>query len=230
LRIFSILIFLIFILTFSYNLSRAEPYIFLIRKGNSYYKKELYQEALSCYSKAQQKREKEIEPLFNSGSTLYMMEDYVGAIDAFTKVLQEKNTDLKHKAYYNLGNSYYKLGEYDKAASNYIKALELNPHDFNTKHNLEMALQKIEENTEKSKMDEIKGQKPEEQKKDNGEKGKSEEKQTEKPVEGETQLPEELLSPDEARSLINALNTDQNQTIKEIIQKKIGKVENEKDW
>jgi len=229
-RFLSILI-LFFLTIFSgYNLSKAEPYIFLIRKGNSYYIKEHYQEALSFFKKAQQKRDKELLPLFNSGAALYRMEDYVGAVEAFTKVLQEEDTELKQKTYYNLGNSYYRLGEYERAAESYIKALELDPHDFDAKHNLEMALKKIAENNEKPQKDEMKGAKPEERTRGDGKISPEKQEQTKKPVAGDTITPEDLLSPDKAKSLINSLNTDQTSIIKDIIQNKIGKVENEKDW
>lgn len=50
--------------------------------------------------------------------------------------------------YYNLGNSYYRLGELAPAILNYERALLLRPHDSDTRHNLEVARAQLQDDLE----------------------------------------------------------------------------------
>ena len=56
---------------------------------------------------------------------LYNKGEYKAAIDAFSVVLEQcpENAEL----YNNIALCYANLGEYEKAESNYLKALEFNP-------------------------------------------------------------------------------------------------------
>ena len=45
---------------------------------------------------------------------------------------------IKSKAYYNLGNTSYKINKKEEAIAYYRKALELNPNDKDAKYNYEL--------------------------------------------------------------------------------------------
>ena len=58
------------------------------------------------------------------GDSAYIKEDYAAAIQIYEALL--KNGEAS-EVYYNLGNSYYKIGEIAKAVLNYERALLLQP-------------------------------------------------------------------------------------------------------
>ena len=66
----------------------------------------------------------------------YLQEDYTTAISLYESILQQGQAA---EIYYNLGNSYYKLGEIAKSILNYERALHLKPSDDDIKSNLEIA-------------------------------------------------------------------------------------------
>lgn len=70
------------------------------------------------------------------GDSAYIKEDYAAAIQIYEALL--KNGEAS-EVYYNLGNSYYKIGEIAKAVLNYERALLLQPGNNDIRANLEVA-------------------------------------------------------------------------------------------
>ena len=70
------------------------------------------------------------------GDSAYIKEDYAAAIQIYEALL--KNGEAAD-VYYNLGNSYYKIGEIAKAVLNYERALLLQPRNGDIRANLEVA-------------------------------------------------------------------------------------------
>ena len=113
-----------------------------VKQGNRLYKAEKYEESLEKYKAIlEEDPEKDIIN-FNAGSAYYKTKDYENAATHFRKALLGKDENLKTNAYYNLGNSLYKLGlnkeeqELESAVqllkyslSEYEKSLALNPED-----------------------------------------------------------------------------------------------------
>ena len=86
------------------------------------------------------------ELLMEQANQAYIEESYHEAID-----LYEQITGMELESaflYYNLGNAYYKTGQYAKAILNYERALRLNPSDDNTQHNLRVARSRIGDRSE----------------------------------------------------------------------------------
>lgn len=70
------------------------------------------------------------------GDSAYIKNDYVSAIQIYESLLNDGETaDI----YYNLGNSYYKVGEIAKAVLNYERASLLQPGNSDIRANLEVA-------------------------------------------------------------------------------------------
>lgn len=89
--------------------------------------------------------------------------------------------DALARKFYNIGNVYYKLQDYQKAVENYEKSLELKD-DEDAKHNLELAkkeLKKQEEKKEKSGKDDKEEKKEEKQKESDDSKKQNEGKKKE---------------------------------------------------
>jgi len=74
------------------------------------------------------------------GDSAYIRNDFASAIQIYESLL--KTQGEASEVYYNLGNSYYKLGDMAKAILNYERALLLNPGDGDIRSNLEIARSK----------------------------------------------------------------------------------------
>ncbi len=83
------------------------------------------------------------------GDSAYMNNDYISAAQAYESLLTNGESA---ELYYNLGNSYYKMGDIAKAILNYERALLLDPGSNDIRFNLDMAkaktVDKVEETPE----------------------------------------------------------------------------------
>lgn len=77
----------------------------------------------------------------------YKNGEYKTAAAKFEELLTPKSLIKEPSVYYNLGNSYFKLGQYGKAILNYRKTLLIQPNHKNAKHNLSLARKKINKNS-----------------------------------------------------------------------------------
>jgi Ca-activated chloride channel family protein len=114
------------------------------RQGNKLYQQGQYDGALSAYQKAQAEQPDLAELHYNIGNTLHREEDYQGAVAETQHGLGKADPDLRAQAYYNLGNSFYRQGQFSEAIAAYKEALKLNPDDLDSKYNLELAQQQLE--------------------------------------------------------------------------------------
>jgi tetratricopeptide (TPR) repeat protein len=71
------------------------------------------------------------------GNTLYREGEYEKAIGEYNKLIDEGY--LGTPLFYNLGNSYYRIGKIGLAILYYERALKLSPSDEDIKHNLNFA-------------------------------------------------------------------------------------------
>lgn len=73
------------------------------------------------------------------GDSAYVRNDYASAIQIYESLLKKGEAA---EVYYNLGNSYYKVGDIAKAILNYERALLLQPGNADIRANLEIARSK----------------------------------------------------------------------------------------
>lgn len=90
--------------------------------------------SLFCFAQGQNKVAQE---LFDNGN-------YLGAISEYQK--QIDHGDNSAYVYYNLGNSYFKAGDLDKALINYYRAFRKNPRDKDIINNLSLTMEKTGQN------------------------------------------------------------------------------------
>ncbi|VAW90761.1 hypothetical protein MNBD_GAMMA22-1766 [hydrothermal vent metagenome] len=119
----------------------------LIEEAYRYFQDEDYQSAIILYSNANGYLAR-----MGEGSCAYRINDFEYAIRQFTSALlnAQLNPD-KHKALYNLANSYYKNQEFIKAIETYKYLLTFTPNSEQTQGNLwsaqSMLIDKIKNNT-----------------------------------------------------------------------------------
>lgn len=117
--------------------------------GNSCYREKSYSEALEKYVAAQDYKKPRPEISYNIANTLYQQKKYTEALKEYGKSVSAAVSGLEQKVCFNKGNSYYQMGQYQAAAESYQKALEIDSKDRDAKHNLELALKKLEESQQK---------------------------------------------------------------------------------
>jgi len=93
---------------------------------------------------------------YNAGTAAYQSGKHNEAANHFRSSLRTSDLNLQHRAFYNLGNTHYRLGAqmqrpedqipvWEEAASHFEAASELNPQDNSSKRNLKFIRTKIEE-------------------------------------------------------------------------------------
>ncbi len=154
-----------------------------VKEGNRLYNEGKYKESLEKYKNIlKEDSEKDIIN-FDTGTAYYKTEDYENAITHFRKALLGQDESLKANAYYNLGNSFYKLGlnkeekELESAVKflgnslgEYKKALNLSPEDKAVKSNHAFVSKELKRLKEKLKKQQEKNKKSQSSKKENKEK------------------------------------------------------------
>lgn len=73
-------------------------------------------------------------PLIAQADSAYNADDFRQAADMYLSVIQQDGPSAK--LYYNLGNTYYRLGEMGNAIIAYERALRLDPSDKDARNNL----------------------------------------------------------------------------------------------
>lgn len=82
-----------------------------------------------------------VKRFFHQGNEAYASGDYQKALEWYHQI--EAMGLESSELYYNIGNCYFKLNELGKAILYYEKALKLDPHDPDIKHNREFASTRV---------------------------------------------------------------------------------------
>lgn len=152
------------------------------KQGITAFNEGRFEDAKNHFVDAQLKDPDNESIYYNIGAAAYMSKDFDLAESSFLQAAQTSNPDLKHKARYNLANTYYRQGRLDDAIKGYEDLLEQYPDDIQAKENLAFVKQKREEQKQQSQQDQ-------EDKKSSEEKEKSENKdQSQNSSQDETDL------------------------------------------
>jgi Ca-activated chloride channel homolog len=140
-------------------------------QGNSLFQQKNYSEALQKYIEAQDGSKYLPEISYNIANTLYRQKKYPEAIKELEKSISNQKLSLDQRVYFNRGNSFYQVGQYPQAVESYQKALGIDPSDIEAKHNLELALRKLQDSPQQQQNSTPKDQKQEKQHPEQSQKG-----------------------------------------------------------
>jgi Ca-activated chloride channel family protein len=120
-----------------------------LREGDKSYRKEDFSKAEASYRKSLADQST-LNGRFNLGNTVYQQKRWPEAVEHFSQAAEKaKTSQEKAAAYYNLGNAHYQMEEYPKSIEAYKNALRQNPADIQSKHNLALAMRKLQEQQQK---------------------------------------------------------------------------------
>lgn len=227
-----------------------------VREGNVLYNQLKFEEAEIAYKKALDKNPNYGKASYNLGNTIYQQNKNKEAVfqyDLAEKIAPDKMS--KAEIFHNMGNSFMKEKQYDKAVAAYKNSMRNNSKDEETRYNLAMAqeLLKNQQNQDnKDNKDDNKDNKNKDQKdKEGGDKDKKDEKDKDQDKgkdkeddkgdpkkdqddpQNQNQKPRpNQLSPEQMKQLLEAMNNEENKTQKKLnAQKARGrKIKQEKDW
>jgi Ca-activated chloride channel family protein len=141
---------------FTFHVSRFTFYVLLFTAcapgvvrhnnvGNERFAEEAYDEALAEYRQAQVDDPDRAEPYYNAANAYNRQSQLDAALTQAQQALKNADPGRAAQTWYNLGNAYFDAEQWPQAITAYQEALRLDPDDLDAKHNLELALQKLEE-------------------------------------------------------------------------------------
>jgi tetratricopeptide (TPR) repeat protein len=132
-----------------------------VRKGNTLFQEQKYEEARRVYQKTLEKPDVPTATRYNYGNALYKLDSASSARNAYEQyaTLAEEPAS-KAKAQYNIGNTFLKEQQFEKAVEHYKSALRANPNDEDARYNLQYALEKLksQQNQDKNQQNQDKNQ------------------------------------------------------------------------
>jgi len=119
------------------------------RDGNRLFTEGKYPEAEKAYLAAQLEAPGRPELQYNLGNALLKQNKLEPALQSLRQAASKGNRGLQASAWYNAGNTLFQNGRLPEAVQAYAQSLRINPSDRDAKHNLELALQKMQQDRQK---------------------------------------------------------------------------------
>ena len=233
-----------------------------IYEGNKEADLEKYSEAEIKYRKALSISPEETKALYNLGNTHFNDKNFDEASQRFFQTQKfSKDKSEKHMAFHNMGNVFMKKKDYAKAVESYKNALRNNPKDDETRYNYALAKELLEkenqknenkddnedkqnkddkDESDKNKNDDKKDENSEKKEDDKKNKNKDQEKNSKNNKDDSSKKKNEKnqnrkpgqLSPEQIKSILEAMNNQEKNVQKKINAKKVkgSPVKNVKDW
>jgi Ca-activated chloride channel family protein len=117
----------------------------LLAQGNEAFESQSYDEAWGHYDAAQQAEPGWTKAIYNAANTRYRQGVFDQAQQLLQQVVGLATEELAQQGFFNLGNSFFQVDQWDTAVEAYKNALRLDPDDQEAKYNLELALEQLQE-------------------------------------------------------------------------------------
>jgi len=211
----------------------ALPFRSELNRGNDLYKKGNFSQAGNVYGKILEKKKSDQKAAFNSGDALYKEGRFEESAEVFKRLTGKPvDKDLRDKAFYNLGNSFFKQEDYKSAIGAYEEALKINPKDRDAQFNLELAKKMLampkQKKNDKNDKQKDKQQKDNEKNKKNQNQKNEKDKNKNKDQQKQEQQKPGQMSKEDALHILNALEDKEKHKDQKL---KAGRgVINGKDW
>ena len=180
-----------------------------LRSGNRYYRQDNLKKAESEYRKAYEIDSMNTQVLYNLGTDLLMQRDLQQAnqmLSLATKNDVSKNKLKGTKMYHNLGVTLQSAQQYQKAIEAYKQALRYNPNDEETRYNLVLC-QKLLKNQQQQQQQQQQDQK--------------EQKEEKKEQQKQEQQPQNQMSQENAKQLLEAVKQEEKNVKERMNQQKV---------
>ena len=118
-----------------------------LASGGRLYKKQKYGQALHAFQQALHRQPGNQEALFDIGAAHYRLKEYQNAQNAW-KTAATQTGKRTQDAQFNLGNAFYRANDMDNAIAAYRQAVLLNPQDKEAIHNLQLTLEKKQQQSD----------------------------------------------------------------------------------
>lgn len=218
----------------------------LVRDGNDLFRQNKFVDAEVKYKKALESTPNYEKANFNLGNAIYEQNRFKEATpyyELITKTATDKQ--IKADAFHNLGNVNMVQKQYAQAVEAYKNSLRQNSKDEDTRYNLALAKELLEQQEQQNKDDKNKDKKDKDKKdqqdknnqnkdqnKEKDKENKDQENKNDQKQENKQQPKPNQLSKQQKEQLLEAMNKEENKTQKKVNAKKAKgrKVKQEKDW
>jgi len=144
-----------------------------VREGNKLYNQLKFKEAEIAYKKGLSKNPNYPKASYNLGNSIYQQDRNKEAVNQFELVEKTFNDKMsKAEAYHNMGNSFMKEKQYEKAVEAFKNSMRNNSKDDETRYNLAMAQELLKKQQQENKDNKDKNKDNKEDKKDDKNKDK----------------------------------------------------------
>ncbi len=226
-RIFGFTILAVLLLS---GLSAADEFSSLVEHGNSAYREDDYKSALEYYHQAEVEKPETPELDFNIGTVLHKEGNYEEAVEKLQRSMVTDNVGYEAGALYNLGNTQFRMEDYQAAIDSYQRSLELNPDDVDAKYNLELTRIRLKEQMQQQKQEQKQQQQQQQQQQSQKEEEKEqqdqdqqqqpEDEEEKKDDQQQQQQPQQIdendMSEEDAERILNALRDDEKDVQKDL--------------
>ena len=202
-----------------------------IRSGNRLYRDGKFVESETEYRKGLQKDNKSVESSYNLGNARYGQGKYKEAADAFKNAsVLTKDKEKLASIYHNMGNSYYMAEDYGQSVEAYKSSLKNNPKDEETRFNLALAQQKLQQQQQQQQnqdqQDQNQNQDQQQQQQQEQQQDKQDQQQQQQQQQEQNQ---DQMDKETAEQILNAF-AEQEEDTQEKLQQKPSQRSLEKDW
>ena len=201
-----------------------------------------YDKAIKLYSDMLADKSDDTNLKFNLGSSFYKKGTFNAAKSGFEDALDSEDNYTKSRAYYNLGNTYFKLNKPEESLQAFKNAMMLNPEDEDAKFNYEFVKNLLQQDDQKQEGDDEQEEENEDsEEQDESEKKENEEKEDDneqehneneqKNKQQQQQHEEKERTQEEYKDILDALEQQEMEALKDYISAKtVRRRQPEKDW
>jgi len=181
-----------------------------VRQGNKQFRAGDFPNAEVSYRKSLEKNDRNAQALYNLGNSLMAQNKDSAAVVEFEKAAKVESNELrKSMAYHNMGVICQRHQMYSEAIEAYKQSLRLNPHDDETRYNLELCKRQQKQQQQNQQNQQNKNDKD---KQDQQKQEQQKQQQQDQQKKDQQKQQEPKMSKENAEQLLNAAMQQEKQT------------------